>query len=244
MNYIKEINAFYDKLETNPLSTSSIALWHALLHINNKAGWIDEFAVSSSVLCVKSGLAERTISKARNELKQKGYIEFRSRGGNRSALYNMVSLSAIYADKYADNSSDKCADSSSDNHAVLFKLNKKDDDEKNYINPDMDFFVDHFLDMANSEGLPKQEVQRIVNEIGKGAPFTMSEITTAMMQTIKLWDSEPVNDMGKLFAANLEKEKRRSEWKQKRVSKLQQESKQQDSLVAEFKPYNWLEGAD
>lgn len=138
MNYIKEINAFYDWLETNSLSTSGIVLWHALMHINNKAGWIKEFGVATSVLCVKTGLAERTISKARNELKQKGRIDWRSRKGNRSALYIMLPLSAYHADNRADkddvsasdadscadNHADKCADSHADNRATLNKLNE------------------------------------------------------------------------------------------------------------------------
>lgn len=93
MNYIKLINAFYDQLETIPLSTSAIALWHALVHINNKAAWQSEFTVAVSVLCVKTSLSDRTVTNARNELKQKGYINFKSRKGNRSAVYSINDLS-------------------------------------------------------------------------------------------------------------------------------------------------------
>lgn len=141
MNYIKELNAFYDWLEINSLSTSGIVLWHALMHINNKAGWAKEFTVATSVLCIKTGLAERTISKARNELKQKGRIDWKSRKGNQSAIYTMMTLSAhgadnrtekdienelsaYSADSSADNRADKYADSSADNRATLNKLNE------------------------------------------------------------------------------------------------------------------------
>ncbi|MGO4888020.1 DnaD domain protein [Anaerobacillus sp. MEB173] len=131
MNYIKELNAFYDRLETNPLSTSAVALWHALLHINNKTAWVPEFAVAVSVLCTKTGLSERAISKARSELKQKGYIDFCSRKGNQSALYQLRSVSFksgydnmdYHTDNRADNSCyadkpyDNCAENSSDNHS-------------------------------------------------------------------------------------------------------------------------------
>lgn len=145
MNYIRELNAFYDWLETNSLSTSEIALWHALMHINNKSGWAEEFTVATSVLCVKTGLADRTIRDARNKLKQKGRIDFRSRKGNQTAIYKMISLveavpetvagnrnredkkddlPAIDADSNADKCADKCADSSAGNHATLNKLNE------------------------------------------------------------------------------------------------------------------------
>lgn len=90
MNYIKEVNAFYDWLETNPVSLSSIALWHALMHICNKTGWLQEFAVAVSVLSVKTGLERRTIYNARNELKLKGRINFKERKGNQSAVYSII----------------------------------------------------------------------------------------------------------------------------------------------------------
>ncbi|MEI3598650.1 MULTISPECIES: hypothetical protein [unclassified Oceanobacillus] len=36
MNYIKEINAFYDHQEREPLLGSAVALWYTLMHMNNK----------------------------------------------------------------------------------------------------------------------------------------------------------------------------------------------------------------
>jgi len=105
MNYIKELNAFYDWLETNSLSTSAIALWHALMNVNNKAGWAEEFGVATSVLCIKTGLSDRTVRNARNELKQKGRINWRSRKGNKSAMYKIIS----FADEVPATVSDKAS---------------------------------------------------------------------------------------------------------------------------------------
>lgn len=89
MNYIAEIKAFYDWLETNKLPTSSIALWHALMHIANKTGWQDNFAVAVSVLEIKTGLKRQSIYDARNKLKNAGLLDFESRNGNQSAIYTM-----------------------------------------------------------------------------------------------------------------------------------------------------------
>lgn len=111
MNYIKLINAFYDQLETIPLSTSAIALWHALVHINNKAAWQSEFTVAVSVLCVKTSLSDRTVTNARNELKQKGYINFKSRKGNRSAVYSINDLSVTVQENLTEVISDKDSES-------------------------------------------------------------------------------------------------------------------------------------
>ncbi|WP_082794451.1 DnaD domain protein [Halobacillus sp. KGW1] len=94
MNYIKEMNAFYDWLEINELSPSAINLWYALMHINNKAGWAETFTVAESVLQVKTGLTDRTLRKVRNELKQKGRVDFISRKGGRAPIYNIVPFEA------------------------------------------------------------------------------------------------------------------------------------------------------
>lgn len=171
MNYIKELNAFYDWLETNSLSTSEIVLWHALMHINNKSGWAEEFAVATSVLCVKTGLADRTIRDARNKLKQKGRIDFKSRKGNQSAIYKMISLvevmpetiagnknredkkdglSEIDADNHAGNHADKCAGSNAGNHATLYKLNetKQNDINTSSTTEQKNIFDEEFSELA------------------------------------------------------------------------------------------------
>lgn len=145
MNYIKLINAFYDRLETNSLSSSAIALWHALVHICNKAGWLSEFSVAVSVLCVKTGLSERTVTNARNELKTKGYIDFKSRKGNKSAVYSLIdlsesnscnfstetSLSAINADSTSESVSCNVSESVSGNPSALYKQNKTKQNKTN-----------------------------------------------------------------------------------------------------------------
>ena len=123
MNYIGEINRFYDWLETNSLSVSAVALWHALMHINNKSRWIEEFAVATSVLCAKTGLSERTIRNARNELKQRGRLDWKTRGGNKSATYILIPLTARDADSVSDNVTVITSDNASDNASALYKQN-------------------------------------------------------------------------------------------------------------------------
>jgi hypothetical protein len=92
MNYITEINCFYDWLETNSVSDSSIVLWHALMHINNKCGWKVEFPVAISSIQNKTGLSKSSILRARNQLKQVGRITFKERTGNLSTVYRIVAF--------------------------------------------------------------------------------------------------------------------------------------------------------
>ena len=91
MNYLAEIIAFNDSLETNQLSTGQIALWYALMSINNKCRWAEWFAVANRVLESKTGLSRKAILEARNVLQQKGYIKVRT-NGTKASSYRMISL--------------------------------------------------------------------------------------------------------------------------------------------------------
>lgn len=91
MNYLKEINTFFVEIETNPLSSHAANLWHTLMHINNRTGWLKKFSVAAGVLCYKSGLSNSSFKRARAELRDKGYITFTSRG-TKAPIYEMKSL--------------------------------------------------------------------------------------------------------------------------------------------------------
>ncbi|MED4936277.1 DnaD domain protein [Heyndrickxia coagulans] len=154
MNYIKELNAFYDWLEINELSPSAINLWYALMHINNKAGWAETFTVAESVLCVKTGLTDRTLRKVRNELKQKGRIDFLSRKGGKAPIYKVISFFAsennsVQKESAEINSADGAGDSaegrSKGSTGGRSTLNKQNETKQNEtIPPAADRRVNYF----------------------------------------------------------------------------------------------------
>ncbi len=92
MNYISLINLFWDSAMTNPLSTGQVSLYMALLHVCNRSNWTEWFQVPNQVLSVLTGLSRSGILKARNELKQKGMIEFRERG-TKATVYKIIAES-------------------------------------------------------------------------------------------------------------------------------------------------------
>lgn len=124
MNYLRELNAFYDWLETNSMSASCIALWHALMAINNRAGWATEFTVAVSTLETKSGLSKTTVERCRNTLKQKGLIDWRQRKGQQSAVYLMKSLVTQFAPHY---DAQHASQSASQPDAQLAAITKQDE---------------------------------------------------------------------------------------------------------------------
>ena len=102
VNYIAEIKAFYDWLDTNPnISASAISLWHALMSIANKSGWQTEFTVAISTLESKTRYGRDTIYSARNQLQQAERIKVKSRGGKLAAAYEMIPLCVGISDATA-----------------------------------------------------------------------------------------------------------------------------------------------
>src|SRR4051812_7702246 len=89
MNYEKEMSSFYGWLELQTLTPSSINLWYALMHMNYKTGWAETFSVAESVLSIKTSLTDRTLRKARKELKEKGRIDYISRKG-KAPIYRII----------------------------------------------------------------------------------------------------------------------------------------------------------
>jgi hypothetical protein len=104
MNYIQEINEFYNWLELHSLSKSTIALWHALMHMNNKSRWAKEFTVSMRTLEGKTGFKRTELFKARTELTELGRIIWQERNGNQCAVYSMCSFCSHNTDTNGENS--------------------------------------------------------------------------------------------------------------------------------------------
>lgn len=120
MGYIEEAKAFDELLETNDLSTPAVALWYALLNRFNRAGWQTDITVSISTLQAKTKLSPSGVKRARNALKQAGFIDFTPRKGNLSTIYHFVSLVAHrepHAEPQADLQSEPQAEPQSEPQA-------------------------------------------------------------------------------------------------------------------------------
>ena len=123
MNYLTIINAFWDWATTNPLSTGQVSLYFALLHVCNKSNWTEWFQAPNQVLSVLTGLSRSGILKARNELKQKGLIDFKERG-TKATLYKLIIANSKQKSKQDSTQVGKQV--GVQNSTPLDKQNKKD----------------------------------------------------------------------------------------------------------------------
>lgn len=90
MNYLKQLNSFYELLLSNPLNANSQCLYFSLLNINNKCNWKKEFTVANSTLMIFTGLNISSLQRARNNLIQKGLIKYQKGQGNKAGVYEII----------------------------------------------------------------------------------------------------------------------------------------------------------
>ena len=113
MNYLKQLQAFrdYQMFETE-LSSGQIALYYALLQINNKCSWIEWFTAANQTLETLSGLSRSGINKNRNVLKQLGLVNFESNGNRKATSYKIC---VLYNEDSTHNSEHKSTHNSTHN---------------------------------------------------------------------------------------------------------------------------------
>ena len=114
MKYLNELNSFHEWLQYNPdVSYSARLLWYALMHYNNKCGWKQEFNVATSSLELDTGLSKQSIIRARNVLKQYGRIDFKTRSGRQSTIYEIIPF-ACHTGTQSDTQDDTQSDTQGD----------------------------------------------------------------------------------------------------------------------------------
>ena len=131
MNYIAIINSFWDSATTNPLSTGQVSLYFALLHVCNRSNWTEWFQAPNQVLSVLTGMSRSGILKARNELKQRGLIDFRERG-TKTTVYCITIANSKQAGMQdgVQNSNQNSMQDGVQNSSTLYKHKQKQNNKK------------------------------------------------------------------------------------------------------------------
>ena len=123
MNYINQIKAFHDLNETNAWTTGQIALWYALMYINNKCYWSEWFSASNQVLSLHTGLSRQGILKARNALKQAGIIDFKAKG-TKSTSYHLKDLTSKSSQAGCQDSCQASSQAGCQDSCTIININK------------------------------------------------------------------------------------------------------------------------
>lgn len=80
LNIEKQLSEFYSTLDYKPISANAISMYLILLQIDCKTDWLVEFRVTNTILMSKiKNLSISSLQRARNELINNGYIEYKKR---------------------------------------------------------------------------------------------------------------------------------------------------------------------
>ncbi|WP_337740198.1 DnaD domain protein [Acidaminococcus timonensis] len=97
MNYISELNQFFQYLQTSDLSPSARLLWYSLMGVANGTRWKPVFNVPMSTLIGLTGLSQATIRRARKELEKAGLLKVTVRPGCQASIYRLCPLDGAFA---------------------------------------------------------------------------------------------------------------------------------------------------
>lgn len=96
MNYLAEILAFEQWLETHYLPISPQLLWHKLMYLCNRSGWSEWVTVDNLRLMAAMQMTrEATLIKARDELIKAGLVEYQKGKKGSPNRYRMVSVAFL-----------------------------------------------------------------------------------------------------------------------------------------------------
>ena len=130
MNYILQSRELDDQQFINPLPAGQYTLLRALIALNNKCGWLEEFTVALSALETFTGLSRAGVQKARRALINKGYIGFKS-NGTQAGSYKIFKIYEENSSMNSQSSGYSEATSSTTSSTQESKLNVNDDMFKN-----------------------------------------------------------------------------------------------------------------
>lgn len=85
MNIVKQLVAFEEMQEVDPLAPYQQLMWHALFYFLNKNFRKQPFQVSALQISNHTGISVESVRKIRAVLKKKGYIDFRASKNRRVA---------------------------------------------------------------------------------------------------------------------------------------------------------------
>lgn len=98
MNYIELIKNFWLQHNAYSLTVTETALYFYLLETNNLCRWANTFNRNNSKVLADLGIASlKTLSNARNRLKQVGLIDFKTKNGSPNVAYTLVIFTEVRA---------------------------------------------------------------------------------------------------------------------------------------------------
>ncbi len=89
--WVMEIVQFYIAHNSDRISVSAQAMWHYLMYKANENWWHYPLCLNIPEIAYATKMSISTVKRCRDELTQKGYIRWVSKGGSKAAQYYILS---------------------------------------------------------------------------------------------------------------------------------------------------------
>lgn len=140
MNYLRQINGFWNWRKLNTLSHSQVDLYFAILDCANTAMWRETFGVPNSTLMNLCQLSKSQLSKDRNKLAQLNLIGYVPGKKGKMGTYNIVPLYETNRDTISGTDCDTGQSSGYGNINKNININKN----KNNYYKDFSIYSDNY----------------------------------------------------------------------------------------------------
>lgn len=163
MNYIQLINQFWHCHKEHSFTPNETAVYFAILDTCNGLLWKNPFNQSNRRFADKCNVTEPTFIKARNVLKQRGLIDFKSEPGRRhNTVYTIkylksFSISGSINDIVSDSVSDMVSTENRlhyNKHTTSSSINETK--PKVFVPPLIDEVVDYFVESGYQEAVARK----------------------------------------------------------------------------------------
>lgn len=219
MDYIRQLNAFRDWLLVNDLPTSAIALWYALMTINNMTGWKERFSAPNSVVEKLTGLSKQGLVDARRKLLEAGLIEYEKGKKGKAPVYKIVPLvNSLDQSEYQS-----AYQSGYQSHTQCLTIPKHKHKQKDIDNNDnsrpnfVEVYEQEFgrlitpgifeqLNAFRQEGMPDEVISEAIKRAAANGVFTTKYITAIL----KSWQEQNVRTLAGIKRVDAEFEKRKT----------------------------------
>lgn len=227
MDYIRQLNAFRDWLLVNDLPTSAIALWYALMTINNMTGWKERFNAPNSVVEKLTGLSKQGLVNARRKLLEVGLIEYEKGKKGKAPVYKIVPLvnsldQSAYQSEY-QSGYQSAYQSGYQSHTQYLTIPKHKHKQKDINDDDnsrpgfIAVYEQEFgqlitpgifeqLNAFRQEGMPDEVISEAIKRAATNGVFTAKYITAIL----ESWRKQNVVDLAGVRRADAEYERRKA----------------------------------
>jgi DnaD/phage-associated family protein len=178
MNYIKQLNAYWKRDETNPMTLKLSLMYLFILKEANKCGWKERFSVPNTMLINRLKISKSEVFRLRKKLVSNGLVQYYKGSKGKAGQYTIIPL---YDEAFAiEDAKYKSGDVTNNNTNIKTSVDTK---------------VETNLETEMSNIHKRKQKQNINAKEVAAAIATLDEISDEMKRISEAWEKAGFGDI-------------------------------------------------